>query len=414
MESILIVLYFIDDNWVLKQKIIDFAYERCERESSDVLKGLLVDLNVDKNICSTVTGICENNLDLYFINLWIGERAVLPFNGHLLPIDWLVNKLKRNVQNGPNWMAGLLSEIKKLFNYVRETLSNENNFRVAVNKAKSMGKRVTSQGLPKKLIFDELEVLESALGFKEAFCELEQIDPDFKLINLTDELWYKANVAYECANALKDAADNFWRSKYTTANVYFPKVCDIYMKLLQWEGSDNYYVCEIASSIREKYFDKYWSKCILVLVIAVILDPRFKTDIVVGWYMELYGRDANTRLKKIMIEVTNVYNEYAKVPRMLDTLGRPPPSSNSELDLYLNEAKIPAVEEFDILAWWRTNSPKFPALARMARDFLAIPISTPCFTSNTCHLGSELSNISNCDGLDVDLKKALVCTKSWL
>ncbi|XP_031266586.1 uncharacterized protein LOC116124982 [Pistacia vera] len=152
MESILIVLYFIDDNWVLKQKIIDFAYERCERESSDVLKGLLVDLNVDKNICSTVTGICENNLDLYFINLWIGERAVLPFNGHLLPIDWLVNKLKRNVQNGPNWMAGLLSEIKKLFNYVRETLSNENNFRVAVNKAKSMGKRVTSQGLPKKSI----------------------------------------------------------------------------------------------------------------------------------------------------------------------------------------------------------------------------------------------------------------------
>ncbi|KAJ0035779.1 hypothetical protein Pint_25924 [Pistacia integerrima] len=64
---------------------------------SDV-KGLLLDLNVDKNICSTV--------------------------------------------------EGLLSEIRKSFNYVCEMLSNENKFRIEVNKAKSLAKRVTSEGLP--------------------------------------------------------------------------------------------------------------------------------------------------------------------------------------------------------------------------------------------------------------------------
>ncbi|XP_044465415.1 zinc finger BED domain-containing protein RICESLEEPER 1-like [Mangifera indica] len=414
MEYILVVLHFIDDNWVLKNRIIDFASERNERDFSDIVKGLLLDLNVDKNICSIVTGISREDLDLFFTNSWISKRALLPFNENVLTIHWLVDNLKRTVKNGPSWMAELLSEIKMSFSYIRESPSNENRFRIALNKAKSMGKKVSSQGLPNKWIFDELEVLGSALGYKEAFCELETIDHNFRVINLTDEGWYKTTVAYECARVLKDAADNLSRSKYTTANVYFPKVCDIYMKLLQWEESDNSYVREIASSIREKYFDRYWSQCNLALVIAVVLDPRFKMEMVVGWYKELYGEDANTRLRKIYNEVNNVYNEYAKVPRMLDTLGRPCGSSNSELDLYLMDLKIPSVEEFDILAWWRTNSQKYPTLARMARDYLAMPISTSGFTLDSCHLSSELYNIFNCDGLDTDLKKALVCTKSWL
>ena len=31
---------------------------------------------------------------------------------------------------------------------------------------------------------------------------------------------------------------------------------------------------------------------------------------------------------------------------------------------------------FDILNWWKVNSSEFPILAKIARDVLAIPIST--------------------------------------
>jgi len=57
---------------------------------------------------------------------------------------------------------------------------------------------------------------------------------------------------------------------------------------------------------------------------------------------------------------------------MLDATSSP----KSELDLYMKELKVPAVEEFDILAWWRGNAPFYPTLARMARDYLALEITT--------------------------------------
>ncbi|WOL20391.1 Zinc finger BED domain-containing protein [Canna indica] len=49
----------------------------------------------------------------------------------------------------------------------------------------------------------------------------------------------------------------------------------------------------------------------------------------------------------------------------------------SELDNYLEEKVLPpnSDEEFDILAWWKSNGLKYPTLQKIARDFLTIPIS---------------------------------------
>lgn len=43
---------------------------------------------------------------------------------------------------------------------------------------------------------------------------------------------------------------------------------------------------------------------------------------------------------------------------------------------YLDEYVWTKAEGFDVLSWWKLNSPKYPTLACMARDFLAIPAST--------------------------------------
>ena len=50
----------------------------------------------------------------------------------------------------------------------------------------------------------------------------------------------------------------------------------------------------------------------------------------------------------------------------------------SELDMYLEENFESTEESFDILIWWRTHAEKYPVLSTMARDFLAIPLSTVC------------------------------------
>jgi len=49
-----------------------------------------------------------------------------------------------------------------------------------------------------------------------------------------------------------------------------------------------------------------------------------------------------------------------------------------ELERYLADPLFPRshLEPFDVLAWWKINAPRYPAVSSMARDILAIPITS--------------------------------------
>ena len=49
-------------------------------------------------------------------------------------------------------------------------------------------------------------------------------------------------------------------------------------------------------------------------------------------------------------------------------------STRPELERYLNEEG--GEDDVEILKWWKLNSPRFPILSHMARDILAMPVST--------------------------------------
>ncbi|KAL0345673.1 UNVERIFIED_CONTAM: putative AC transposase [Sesamum radiatum] len=51
-------------------------------------------------------------------------------------------------------------------------------------------------------------------------------------------------------------------------------------------------------------------------------------------------------------------------------------NQKSELESYLEEARFSRAETFNILDWWKINSPILPVLAKIARDILAVPATT--------------------------------------
>ncbi|KAM0898974.1 hypothetical protein ACQ4PT_021594 [Festuca glaucescens] len=150
----------------------------------------------------------------------------------------------------------------------------------------------------------------------------------------------------------------------------------------------------------------------MMIFMAVVIDPRYKlseyTEIAIG---EMYG-DGNgqkvwSAINKCLYELFEEYRVmYAPVatdsapqstdaPRteggkggaaslMKELIAKrmrlntcASNSSKSELEKYLAEdCEDIESTNFDILAWWKTNSSRFPVLARLARDVLAIPIST--------------------------------------
>ena len=51
-------------------------------------------------------------------------------------------------------------------------------------------------------------------------------------------------------------------------------------------------------------------------------------------------------------------------------------SKRFELDIYLTKAIVEEEGNFDALRWWKLNLERFPTFSRLARDVLAILMST--------------------------------------
>ncbi|KAA0056625.1 zinc finger BED domain-containing protein RICESLEEPER 2-like [Cucumis melo var. makuwa] len=85
---------------------------------------------------------------------------------------------------------------------------------------------------------------------------------------------------------------------------------------------------------------------------------------------------------------------------------------SSKIDIYLLEANVRTEGDFDILQWWKMNSDRFEVLGQMARDILAIPISTVA-SESAFSTGGRVVDSSRCS-LAPKTVEALICTQNWL
>ena len=86
--------------------------------------------------------------------------------------------------------------------------------------------------------------------------------------------------------------------------------------------------------------------------------------------------------------------------------------SNSELSRYLTENCEKITDDFDLLMWWRCNSSKYPILSTLAKDILAVPVSTVASESSFSTGGRILDSFRT--SLSPTTVEALICTQSWL
>lgn len=141
-----------------------------------------------------------------------------------------------------------------------------------------------------------------------------------------------------------------------------------------------------------KFFDKSTFESELYYI-ATVLDPRFKVSLFRN-NPEYFSDTWVTSCQESMLDrlaedypaidqavemgssLVDVADEFANL--MNGVLGSasststPPTSATQELQIYLGEPVFGG----DPLAWWKVNGYRFPSLARLARDVLAIPGSS--------------------------------------
>ncbi|WRX08624.1 HAT [Theobroma cacao] len=86
----------------------------------------------------------------------------------------------------------------------------------------------------------------------------------------------------------------------------------------------------------------------------------------------------------------------------------------SELEKYLslNEPDATDSDDFDVLIWWKLNSHRYPTLALLARDVLAIPPSIIASESAFSTGGRVLDAYRS--SLMPKMVQALICAQDWL
>lgn len=68
--------------------------------------------------------------------------------------------------------------------------------------------------------------------------------------------------------------------------------------------------------------------------------------------------------------------------------------SITELERYLTDAQVPRKEgeDCDVLMWWKANSSRYPTVASMARDALAMPASDILSPEHIARIRSMMSS----------------------
>ena len=88
-------------------------------------------------------------------------------------------------------------------------------------------------------------------------------------------------------------------------------------------------------------------------------------------------------------------------------------NTKSEVNKYLLESCEDVFDDnFDILAWWKVNSPQYHVLSRVTQHVLAILVSTMASESAFSTIGRVLDPFQS--SLSPLMVEALICGQNWL
>jgi hypothetical protein len=157
-----------------------------------------------------------------------------------------------------------LDVMKSAIVNIRESVAYWTTTGKRIEKFEEMAKFKKVKITKKKLILDcktrwnsTFEMLEVALPYRAVFERAKQTDKLYECLP-TDEEWEFATNVVDKLKLFYDITKLFSGTKYVTANIYFPKICEIKMKMRQWGTSSNPIIKNMLEEMTTK-FDKCWT-----------------------------------------------------------------------------------------------------------------------------------------------------------
>ncbi|KAG2581289.1 hypothetical protein PVAP13_6KG175140 [Panicum virgatum] len=193
------------------------------------------------------------------------------------------------------------------------------------------------------------------------------------------------------------------------------------------DRNDYYYFDKEVNALRETSgtLDKAIQDSYLIWSVPLALDPRYKLGYIELSFERAFGSEATKYITEVNNKINKLYADYIKeygtitdadhsdgANATVATTSVHPleqawkerrrsqevmaaqvnPETQTELSRYLQDPFAP--EDFHVLNWWKENRGRYPMVARMARDALAMPTCSKLSSDQLAQVRSILRGYS--------------------
>lgn len=431
--------HFIDEEWVLQDKVLNFSIMPSPHTGvalSNKLFSMLSQWGIENKIFAlTLDNASANDVSVELLQSQLVLNNALLCDGEFFHIRCCAHIINLVVQDGLKDIDEAVGKIRDSVKYVRGSQMRRQRFLECVSKVSLNSKRGLRQDVPTRWNSTFL-MLDSVLYYRKAFMNFQLSDPNYKHCPTSVE-WDRVEKIRSFLGLFYDVTNLFSGSKYPTSNLYFRPIVTCYASLKKSLDTENEWIKKMAALMLSK-FEKYWSDFSLILTIAVVFDPRYKLQFVEFSYNKLYGHGSRQFLQ-VKEKLDVLFKEYSKTctnncdKGMITTNSKPFPNAmdeemmeefsaldhefglsqqKSQLELYLDEPRMDVKTNLDILAYWKGNQYRYPQIASMARDVLSIPITTVS-SESVFSVGSRVLDQYR-SSLKPSTVEAIICTRDWM
>ncbi|KAF7139508.1 hypothetical protein RHSIM_Rhsim07G0239000 [Rhododendron simsii] len=473
--------HFIDDDWNLQKRILNFCQVINHKGETigKKIESLLLDWNIDGIFTLTVDNASSNDTAIKFL-----KRKTKDWKRTILDHDYLHVRCCAHILNlivveGLKDKNESILRVRDIVRYVRSSPQRLESFKKCVEKEKIVSNQTVCLDVCTRWNSTYL-MLEVAVKFEKAFQRMAEEDSGFKtffgikegddgeLVSFeggeTIELvgeggqvrshrvqriptkldWKNCAMFTKFLKLFYDATKKLSASLFVTSNVFFDEMYNVEVQIEKLIANNDPLLSKMALDMKKK-FDTYWGKgdrFNFLLYVAVVLDPRFKLRWVKFCYIKTKGKEVAEEMEKRVKGVLDkLYDAYANEGEVRVQVASTTPSivvdedcddrlslanefdtyleqeyssvCSSEVDKYVNDlCERKDTPDFDILLWWKNNSKKYPILSQVARDVLAMPVSTVASESAFSTGGRVLDPFRS--SLSPSMVETLVCTQNWL
>ena len=440
-----LVAHFIDKNWNMQVRVLNFV-ELDPPHSGNVIAQAVFECvaawNIEEKIISiTLDNASNNDKAIRNLKAKFTARGSYWFVAKYFHVRCCAHIINLVVTDGTATISHLTTNVRETVKYIKKSNSRLHKFveicrELAITIGESLKLDVTTRWN------STFNMLRTAIEYRDALDSYADRDANYTWKPSNDE-WFLFNTITPILARLAEVSTAFSGSKYPTSNIFYPHIVNVKISLREACGSTNPNLKEMGDAMMDK-FNKYWDEPNNVMVIATILDPRYKLRYINWCFKKIYEHEkAIDEYKLVEEELGKLYDTYDMHHRhekadsyraslssstIMDTSSSLPSSaseftsflsassletSKNELGKYLDEENESLRNKnFDVLLWWKLNAHRYPVISKMAKNFLTIPATSVSSDSTFSAGGRVLDDYRS--SLNPAMVEALVCASSWI